>query len=421
MTQLANGRQSISLEEVRNKHWTFRYVMVFASYFTVFCSIHLYASIYLLDRGFDNSQIGLLLALANIISALIGPVIAARIDKKKLTNIGASKMMCLLILVLSAVLYFAQNSFIAVFIIFGILYLLHMIYQSLLIALSFEYNQKGCAILFGFGRGMGSVASALTSLFLGQMLKFIAVDKLPVFFVIFALFNLVTMVFFVTRRERAALEEIPSESTDVSGTGDRKEDYHDNFFSFVKAYPRYSIFLLAVICFFFEHNMGNDFLIQIIKPIGGKESDMGTALFIAAMLELPVMSVFVKVAKKINVGILLKVSAVFFAIKGAILMFATSITGVYLSQFMQIFAYALITPGAAYYATAKMSPQDQVKGQTYFNCCITVGGVFSSLICGRLLDLYGSMVMQGVGLAVAIVGIILAFAGVENVTEDETK
>ncbi|MCR5033490.1 MAG: MFS transporter [Lachnospiraceae bacterium] len=397
--------------EVRRKHWTFRYVMVFASYFTVFCSIHSYASIYLLDRGFNNSQIGLLLALANIISALVGPVVAGKIDKKILTNIGASKVMCAMILVLSGVLFFLQDSFVAVFLIFGILYLLHMIYQSLLIALSFEYNKKGCNILFGFGRGMGSVASALTSLFLGYMLNIIVPSQLPLFFLVFSAFNLVCMILFVSGKEQKILEEDGEQKTKEAAVG----EYHDNFFSFVKAYPKYCIFLLAVICFFFEHNLGNDFLIQILRPIGGKDSDMGTAFFIAAMLELPVMTVFAKVAKKIDVGILLKISAVSFAIKGAILMFATNVGGVYLSQCMQIFAYALITPGAAYYATAKMSPQDQVKGQTYFNCCITLGGVFSSLIGGRVLDLFGTMAMQGVGLGVAAFGILLAFIGVERV------
>ncbi|MCR4587672.1 MAG: MFS transporter [Lachnospiraceae bacterium] len=410
--QVVNDSQTNgAIAEVQHKHWTFRYVMVFASYFTVFCSIHSYASIYLLDRGFNNSQIGILLAIANIISALIGPVVAGKIDKKQMTNIGASKVMCGMILVLSAVLYAAQDSFVAVFAIFGILYLLHMIYQSLLIALSFEYNKKGCSIMFGFGRGMGSVASALTSLFLGQMLNYIVPAQLPVFFLIFAAFNLLCMLLFVSRSERRILSQVNEDLRTASQEG----EFHDNFFSFVKAYPKYCIFLLAVMCFFFEHNLGNDFLIQILRPIGGKESDMGIAFFIAAMLELPVMSVFAKVAKKIDVGILLKVSAVFFAVKGAILMFATNMAGVYLSECMQIFAYAIITPGAAYYATAKMSPQDQVKGQTYFNCCITIGGVFSSLIGGRLLDVYGTMVMQGVGLGVAILGIILVFIGVEKV------
>ena len=57
---------------------------------------------------------------------------------------------------------------------------------------------------------------------------------------------------------------------------------------------------------------------------------------------------------------------------------------------------------------------DQVKGQAYINCSITLGGVFSSLVCGRLLDIKGvdfmltvSVIVTGIGLAIAFVALKL--------------
>ena len=49
------------------------------------------------------------------------------------------------------------------------------------------------------------------------------------------------------------------------------------------------------------------------------------------------------------------------------------------------------------------------KGQAYINCSITLGGVFSSLVCGRLLDIKGPHFMLIVSLAVTTIGLVIAF------------
>lgn len=58
----------------KGKFWTTRYAVINTAYFMGFCGVHAYASIFMLERGFTNSQIGILIALANILSVLIQPV-----------------------------------------------------------------------------------------------------------------------------------------------------------------------------------------------------------------------------------------------------------------------------------------------------------------------------------------------------------
>ena len=55
--------------------WSLRYTLINATYFAAFCTVHAYAAVYLLANGFTNTQVGILLAVANIISAVfvIGP------------------------------------------------------------------------------------------------------------------------------------------------------------------------------------------------------------------------------------------------------------------------------------------------------------------------------------------------------------
>ena len=86
---------------------------------------------------------------------------------------------------------------------------------------------------------------------------------------------------------------------------------------------------------------------------------------------------------------------------------------VYISQAMQMFAYAVFIPAGAYFVNQTMAKFDQVKGQAYINCSITLGGVFSSLICGRLLDIRGPHFMLIVSLAVTTIGLVIAFVALK--------
>ena len=71
----------------RRKFWTARYAVINATYFMGFCGVNAYASIFMLERGFTNSRIGLLLALANVFSVVMQPIIAGLIDRPgKLTK-----------------------------------------------------------------------------------------------------------------------------------------------------------------------------------------------------------------------------------------------------------------------------------------------------------------------------------------------
>ena len=184
------------------------------------------------------------------------------------------------------------------------------------------------------------------------------------------------------------------------------------FFAFVKKYPFFMVFLLGAACCFFAHNMINDFMIQIIRSLGGNETQLGYATFLQAILELPVMALIGFVLKKISERHMLVFSAVSFFIKTAILIFATSMFGMYVSQSFQMFAYAVFIPTAAYFADHMMKENDKVKGQAFINSSITLGGVFSNLVCGKILDAFGVKVMLGVGVSVCLVGVAIVMIAV---------
>ena len=379
------------------KFWTLRYIIINATYFAVYSGIHAYASVFLLEKGFSNTLIGITLALANILSVVFQPIVAGLIDKQgKLTNRNVSMASTALLLIGSILLLLIKNGVVVIFIIFALIYMVQMVYQPIITAMYFEYEAAGCHIYYGLARGLGSCGFAVVSFFTGRAIGWFGVNILMILDIIFLSIALIVLYFF----KKPKAEAVPAEKNEVA---------HNNLFSFIKTYPSFMLFVLAAVCFFFAHNAINDYMIQIITPLGGTEAQMGIAVSCAAVLELPTMALIDKIMKKISVKNLLLISAAAFMIKTLLMLIAPNMVVVYISQAMQMLAYAVFIPAGAYFVNQTMARLDQVKGQAYINCSITLGGVFSSLVCGRLLDIKGPHFMLIISLAVTTAGLVIAF------------
>ena len=394
----------------KRRFWTLRYIIINATYFAVYSGIHAYASVFLLEKGFSNTLIGITLALANILSVIFQPFVAGLIDKQgKLTNRNVSMASTALLLIGSVLLLLIKSGIVVIFIIFALIYTVQMVYQPILTAMYFEYEAAGCHIYYGLARGLGSCGFAVVSVFTGMAIGRFGVNILMILDIIFLTIALVVLYFF---KKPAVTSQASSEETEVA---------HNNLIVFTKTYPAFMLFVVAGVCFFFAHNAINDYMIQIITPLGGTEASMGTAVFIAALLELPTMALIDKIMKKISVKNLLLISATAFLIKTLLMLVAPNMAVVYISQAMQMFAYAVFIPAGAYFVNQTMAKFDQVKGQAYINCSITLGGVFSSLICGRLLDIKGPHFMLIVSLAVTTAGLAIAFVALKVLGKPSDK
>jgi PPP family 3-phenylpropionic acid transporter len=61
-----------------------------------------------------------------------------------------------------------------------------------------------------------------------------------------------------------------------------------------------------------------------------------------------------------------------------------------------------------------MKEMDQVKGQALVSSAITVGGVFSNLVCGRILDLFGIRVMLVTGSVICSIGVVTVITAMKK-------
>ena len=58
-----------------------RFVAIQSSYWACYCCIISFSSVYLLDRGFSNAQVGLVISLGGLLSALLQPRVSRAADR----------------------------------------------------------------------------------------------------------------------------------------------------------------------------------------------------------------------------------------------------------------------------------------------------------------------------------------------------
>jgi PPP family 3-phenylpropionic acid transporter len=408
LTAFFNRKTEDRMTDKVSVNWTVRYTLLNVAYFAAFCTVHAYAAVFLYANGFNNTEVGVLLALANIVSAVLQPVIAGVIDKGGfLTNRRFILLSVMVILCGSLILMFVPGKKAVIFLVYALIYMIQFAYQPVMTALCFEYRKAGCNIFYGLARGLGSASFAVTSMFIGGIVERNGVS-------ILLWMNIATMVisaliaFTFIKPARCGMADPEVTGVDLAKLAEEKPKAH-NLAGFVRTYPAFVLFLVGVVCFFFAHNMINDFMIQIIRNLGGGETELGYSNFLQAILELPVMALIAIVLKKISSSKLLLISGVAFLVKILILIFAKSMPVMYLSQSFQLFAYAVFIPAGAYYVSTTMDEYDQVKGQAFITSAITIGGVFSNLISGMILDHSNITTMLITGSAVCAAGVIIAF------------
>lgn len=378
-------------------------------FFGSVCAVMGYASVYLLDQGVSNSLIGTILAAISVIVVFTQPAIAAYADKNK--HIELRK-------IISAVMVLAVILSVATFFVKDVVVLLLCVYVGistciqtvipLMNSLAFVFEKQGIEINYGIARGIGSAAYALVSFALGYLVEDFGTSVIPLVYILFnVLLVLAVNSFVLPKSERKDVAEVEEEKA--------TEEKQLSFIDFFKKYKKFMIFVLGVVIVYFTHTIINNFFIQILTPIGGTESDMGTAVFLAAIVELPAMGLFNSIRKKVKVSTLLKFSAIMFAVKHALTFLATDMTLIYVAQFCQIAAYAILIPASVYYVNSIVAKQDQIKGQSMVTMAMTASGIVANLAGGFLLDGIGVHNVLLMGTVISVIGAVIVMLSVERV------
>lgn len=379
-------------------------------YFGAFAAMMGYASVYLLHKGFSNSTIGIILSLCSILAVFMQPALASFADNHK--NIEIRKIINTIVaiaIILSVALLVIPTNQTLIFILIVAIFSLETTIMPLINTLAFIFEKYGIQINFGIARGLGSVAYALTSMALGYIVEWFSPDLLPICYVVFnALLFIVVHLFVLPKNAQIVNADEESET-------EAEVQENVSLLKFASKYKKFIVFLLGFVLVYFAHTIINNFFIQIVTNVGGNSSDMGNAVFLAAMLELPTMAYFTKLSQKVNCGTLIKASIVLFLAKHAITYLATNMVMIYIAQVLQMDAYALFIPASVYYVNCKVDNKDIVKGQSFVTTSMTMSGVFANIIGGILLDAVGVSEVLLIGVILSLIGAVIVLFTVEKV------
>lgn len=379
-------------------------------YFGAFAAMMGYASVYLLHKGFSNSTIGIILSLCSILAVFMQPALASFADNHK--NIEIRKIINTIVaiaIILSVALLVIPTNQTLIFILIVAIFSLETTIMPLINTLAFIFEKYGIQINFGIARGLGSVAYALTSMALGYIVEWFSPDLLPICYVVFNALLFIVVHLFVLPKN--------AQIVDADEESETEAEVQENvsLLKFSSKYKKFIVFLLGFVLVYFAHTIINNFFIQIITNVGGNSSDMGNAVFLAAMLELPTMAYFTKLSQKVNCGTLIKASIVLFLAKHAITYLATNMVMIYIAQVLQMGAYALFIPASVYYVNCKVDNKDIVKGQSFVTTSMTMSGVFANIIGGILLDAVGVSEVLLIGVILSLIGAVIVLFTVEKV------
>ena len=353
---------------------TIKYSIVQGLYWMIYCATYGFASSFLIGNHFENKVVGIITAIANIFAVFLQPYLGNLVDKvqnitiKKLITILAIWTLALEI----AILFTAHLNQLVLAILFTIANILMLTLQPLINSLIYEYINRGIEVNYGATRGIGSLSYAIISYVLGQLLGKGAMILPFVAAVLCAFFIMVIQLFptIADAREQKAKEEAAEES----------------YLDFLKKYKALFPFLIAIVFVYVTHTYINMFMLQILDSLGGNNSQLGTATLISALSELPIMFAFSYIVKRIKGSTLLKWSAVFYVIRCLLMLLASNVTTIYISQLLQSLSFAIFAPASVYYINELVSDDDKVKGQTIMVGATTLGSVIGSFTGGIILD-----------------------------------
>ena len=356
-----------------------------------------YCAVFLQGRGYSNSQLGLVMALGYIVSLLLSPALASLVDSAKRVGVFHVSWVLLMAQVLSLLcLILLPGRSIAV----SVLYVLYIAAcvcgNPMLTQLSIELCRCGKPVNYAAARGVGSVFYAVGMLLLGRLAGRCGSFVLPYAGLTILLLQAAALAGLSLSGVRSALPAAGREKAAAVSLG-----------RFIRENRRFCVLLLGTALIYFTHNLTNNFLINVVRRVGGDTGSMGAICFFMAALEFPVMLFYDRLTRRARCGHVLRLSLVFFPVKALAIALSTSMTGLFAAHLLQIVSFALFTPAMVRYVNLHISGADSAKGQSLAYSMSPLGSVFASFLGGLLFDSISVPAVMLIGAAVSALGALL--------------
>ena len=394
------------------------YGSVHGFYWMSYGAICSFASVFLLARGYSNTDIGIMTAVSNVAAVFLQPLMADIADRsKRFSLVSVSSIATVALMVLCVGTFVLQQKSAALTVIFVLLMGGNISLQPLFNSLCYKLQECGISINFGVGRSIGSLAYSILVMFLGTLAEEKGLFVLPLTAEITMALTLASLALVTWQfRKAKAMQTGDSESGAaeiLQADAEGEEDI--NLVQFVKRNKIFMVLMLGVLGIYFSNGVLNTFMLQVIQPLGGDSEDMGRIFSVMAFLEIPTMLFFEQINRKFSCQTLMKVAGIGYVAKTALIWRASSVHMVLAAQFIQPFAFALLLPAIVKLIGISMSKGEAVKGQALFTTVTTIAYIVCSLVGGVILDLWGAGILMTIATVFTAVGAVVILMTVDRI------
>lgn len=169
-----------------------------------------------------------------------------------------------------------------------------------------------------------------------------------------------------------------------------------------------------MILIFFSQNLISNFLINVVRNVGGDTAVMGGINGVMALAELPVMLLYAAVTRKLRCSSLLRFSMLVFVLKSLGVALAPTVGWLMAAQLLQSLSYGIFTPASVQYTSLVVGPRDSTKGQALTYSMTTLGAAFAGGLGGLLYDSISVRGALFVGVAICAVGAVICELSICN-------
>ena len=387
---------------------TARYCMLQGAFWSTFSAIFAYASMYLLDKGLSNSQIGYILSLGSILSALAQPIVGGMADRsKKLILHKLLVAFSVIIIIMAGILLSFNKVFWMVFLFYTLIIAFSQVMTPLTYSLAMFFVSKGIPIDFGIARGIGSLCYAICSAILGVLIEKQGVDIIIYAIILIYILLIITVATFHFK----GIDENAKNTDMGTQTGGNN---NLSLVGFILRYKRFFVVIVGNVLVFVSHNIISNYMFQIYDNIGLTSSEMGYGIFIAAACELPSLFLLSTINKKVPSGILFKIAVFFIFVRNVVMYLAKNIVVMYFSMSLSMLGYGIFAGASILFVENVIDADNRVRGQAMMTMTTALGSFVGSLIGGVIIDRFSVNTMLVTSSVMALVGALIVIAAGER-------
>ena len=245
--------------------------------------------------------------------------------------------------------------------------------EPLIESIAIQFMNHGQHFSYTAARACGSFTWAVISIAIGvfadgcgaKNILLLEAGLAVLLFVAITAMEKVDLAYVGPKTERKPVKKEPAE-----------EKVHTVWY-LLRHYPNFTVFLLGTIFATLSYNMGNCFLIDVVRRAGGNNTHLGICEFVLAISEIPTAMLFMKMRRRLNLEKLLVVFTVSNTLKTAGTIFTNNIYVVIGSQAFEMLGFGLFYFCTIYFVRENLPQTDVVKA----NSLVAVGmtGIGASL------------------------------------------